>query len=413
MAIERDTAIDRARNIALVRASGKERIIVRRLILLGMLTFMIILTNTNLFPWTNNLYFIYLVRPLLWLSIALTVYRFPRVRAVGRLSLRRFIINLAIGSAVVNILFMMVGGMITGLGKSPYAFGPVTSTVNFLYIGSFVLGLEAARAYLINSYKGKRNLWIIALVGFFCVFTELSLREFQNLTTTYAVIKYLGSTFGPALALSLLTTYLAYLGGFVPAAIFHGIIILFEWFSPILPDLTWPMKTFLGCFIPTFTLLFVRHLYFLQARLIKRTSTESEQLLGWLVTSIISVALIWFAVGLFPLYPSVIVTGSMEPLIKPGDIVLVQKIAGEEAQVGDIIQFYEPERELNITHRVIEVNQEGTPCLFTKGDNNSFADSDPVSMAQVKGKVIKVIPKAGWFTLFLRSNQPIPEDVLN
>ena len=38
-----------------------------------------------------------------------------------------------------------------------------------------------------------------------------------------------------------------------------------------------------------------------------------------------SVAIIWFAVGLFPLYPSVILTGSMEPDIMPGDVVLVAK----------------------------------------------------------------------------------------
>ena len=90
------------------------------------------------------------------------------------------------------------------------------------------------------------------------------------------------------------------------------------------------MKTFLGCFIPTFTLLFVRHLYFLQARILKRTTTESEELFGWLLTSVISVAMIWFAVGIFPVYPSVVVTGSMEPQIKPGDIVLVKKITAKK-----------------------------------------------------------------------------------
>jgi len=385
----------------------------RRWLLLGMLTMMIILTNTGLVPFANHLYFIYYIRPLLWLGVAWTVYLFPRTRAAGRLSLRRFIINMAIGAAVVNILFMMVGGMIVGLGKSPYAFGLFSSTVNLFYIVGFTLGVEAARAYLINGYKGKHTGPVIALLSLFFVFTDLSLREILNLKAGFSMVQYFGGTFCPAFAESLLTSYFAYLGGFVPAAVFHGILLAFEWFSPILPDLTWPMKTFLGCFIPVFTLLFVRHLYFLQARILKRTTTESEELFGWLLTSVVSVAMIWFAVGIFPVYPSVIVTGSMEPQIKPGDVVLVQKIDGEEARLGDVIQFYQPEDQIIITHRVIAVNEEGPRSLTTKGDNNSTADSEPVTMSQVRGKVIKVVPKIGWFTLFLRSNQPIPAGVTN
>ena len=48
-----------------------------------------------------------------------------------------------------------------------------------------------------------------------------------------------------------------------------------------------------------------------------------------ILTGVTGVLIIWFAVGLFPIYPSVIITGSMEPLIKPGDIVLLKKTDGE------------------------------------------------------------------------------------
>ena len=387
--------------------------LLRRLVIVCYVIVILIITNTNLIPFANNTKFIYFGKPLLWLGVAWLVYQFPRGRKAGRMSLQRFINHLAVGSAVVYLLFMMVGGMITGFGRSPYSFGLVTSSINFLYIFSLTVGVEAARAYLLNSYKGKRVFFLIGLVSLFFVFTEISFRELRNLTTIFAAVRYFGSTFCPAFAVNIFTSYLAYLGGFVPAAIFHGLLLAFEWFCPILPDLSWTMKTFLGCFIPAFTLLFVRNLYYLQARLLKRTTTESEELFGWLVTSVIAVAIIWFAVGLFPLYPSVIVTGSMEPVIKPGDIVLVKKIAGEEAMVGDVLQFYEPEEKLNITHRVMAINQEGTKLLETKGDNNEFPDSDPVTMEQVKGKVIGIIPKVGWFTLLLRSNDRIPSEIVS
>ncbi|HHZ17529.1 MAG TPA: signal peptidase I [Clostridia bacterium] len=383
----------------------------RRILLVGMVLMMIILTGTELVPFANESYFIYFVRPLLWLGIALTVFLFPRTKPVARPSLRRFVINMAVGAAVVYILFMMVGGMITGLGKSPYSFGLVASTINLFYIAGFTLGVEAARSYLVNSYQGKYTVPVVALISLFFVFTRLSLREMQGLEAGMALMQYFGGTFFPAFAESLLTSYFAYLGGFVPAAAFHGILLAFERFSPILPDMTWPMKTFLGCFIPVFTLLFVRHMYFLQARLLKRTAEESNELFGWLLTSVFSVAMIWFAVGIFPVYPSVIVTGSMEPMIKPGDVVLVQKLEGDEVRLGDVIQYYHPEIKINITHRVIDINREGQMALITKGDNNSSVDADPVMPEQVKGKVIKVLPKVGWFTLILKSEQPVPEGV--
>jgi signal peptidase len=386
---------------------------VRRWSLLGMFMFMIILMNTNLIPFANNIYFIYCGRPLLWLGAAATVYFFPRPRVAGRLSSRRFLIKLAVGAAIIQLLLMMVGGMITGLGRSPYAFGPITSTINLIYIGSFVLALEAARSFLVNSYQGKRVPVNLVLVSFFLLFTELSPGGFWNFSDRLELVQFLGSEFLPAFAQSILTSYFAFLGGFVPAAVYHGILLLFNWFSPVLPDMTWPMKTFLGCFIPTFSLLVVRHFYMLQTHRLKRNSVESEALFGWLVTSIISVTLIWFGAGIFPVYPSVIVTGSMEPMIKPGDLVLVKKMDGAKVRLGDVIQYYDPERKLHITHRVMAINHSEPTTLVTKGDNNRARDAEPVYCEQVKGKVLKVIPHLGRLTLFLRSNQPIPEGVVD
>lgn len=390
-----------------------KKIMLRRIVLLALLTIMIILTNTNLVSFTNSFNFVYLIKPLLWLGFAFLVFFFPRVRAAGRLSLHKFIVSLAFGAVVIYIMFMMVGGMLTGFGKSPYSFSPLMIILNLLNIVSFTLGVETARAYLLNSYKGERVILIIGVTSILFCLTELSFFELIKITDRFMLVKYLGGTFCPALAGSILLSYLAYLGGFIPATIYHGLLLAFEWFSPVLPNLSWPMKTFLGCFIPIFSLLFIQHLYLLQSRMIKKVAIGSEQIFSWLLTSIVSVLIIWFAVGMFPVYPSVIVTGSMEPEIKPGDIVLLKKITGEEAKIGDVIQYYHQEEKIYITHRVIAINREKETTLETKGDNNSSPDFTPVTLAQVKGKVMKIIPKVGWITLIFRSKGEIPASVIN
>lgn len=369
------------------------------------------LNQSNLFAFNKNIYYIYYIRPLLWLGVAWLVYQFPRYKSAARLSLHRFIAKLALGAGIVYFLFQMTAGMVQGFGRSPYAFTPLAILLNLFYVISFTSGVEAVRAYLINSFKGKKVLFFVGLISVFFVLTEVSIKDFFNIHSGFETVKYIGETFCPSLVESILISYFAYLGGFIPAFIYHGLLLAFEWFCPILPDLNWLMKAFLGCLVPIFSLLFVQHLYLLQARELKRTVSGGEQICGWLVTSTISVLLIWFSVGVFPVYPSVIVTGSMEPMIKPGDIVLVQKMPGAEMQIGDVIQFFHLEEEIYITHRVIAINEDKKKMLQTKGDNNPSADSDLVLLEQVKGRVIATVPKVGWLTLILKSKGEFPFNI--
>ncbi len=75
---------------------------------------------------------------------------------------------------------------------------------------------------------------------------------------------------------------------------------------------------------------------------------------------ILSVLFAWFVVGVFPVYPSVVLTGSMEPGIRPGDAILVKKLTQEEEvlqlEEGDIINF--KREEITITHRILEVRKD-------------------------------------------------------
>ena len=90
---------------------------------------------------------------------------------------------------------------------------------------------------------------------------------------------------------------------------------------------------------------------------------------------------------------SVVITGSMEPTIAPGDVVIIRKC--DEYNTGDIVTF-----KLNsyITHRIVEKTSDG---YFTQGDANNTRDREVISDSIV-GKVVKIIPKAGNFILFIQ-----------
>lgn len=97
----------------------------------------------------------------------------------------------------------------------------------------------------------------------------------------------------------------------------------------------------------------------------------------------------------------VIISGSMEPNINIGDIVITKD--KEDLQVGDIISYRKGHSV--ITHRISQVsyNENGEKIYKTKGDNNNTEDSEEISTADIEGKVVKVIPKLGKISLVLQN----------
>lgn len=100
----------------------------------------------------------------------------------------------------------------------------------------------------------------------------------------------------------------------------------------------------------------------------------------------------------------VVTSGSMQPTIDPGDVVMVEDGGGRH-RVGDVITFRpQEESTLYITHRVVEVRSGvGADAEYvTKGDANPGRDLEPVLANQVVGSVRAVFPFVGRVVLGLR-----------
>jgi signal peptidase len=83
-------------------------------------------------------------------------------------------------------------------------------------------------------------------------------------------------------------------------------------------------------------------------------------------------------------------TGSMAPLINPGDVVVSVATPVSELRSGDVITYGIPVEDRRIeTHRVIELtrNENGTTTIRTKGDANN--GPDPWT-ATVQGETVHV-----------------------
>ena len=107
-----------------------------------------------------------------------------------------------------------------------------------------------------------------------------------------------------------------------------------------------------------------------------------------------------------PIYGAyVIVSGSMEPLIKVRDAVIIKRATMDDIKVGDVVTYRSTDPAfygILITHRVTSIEDvNGEKVYITKGDHNETIDRTPVSFGQIRGKVVMRIPKIGYLKYFL------------
>ncbi len=90
----------------------------------------------------------------------------------------------------------------------------------------------------------------------------------------------------------------------------------------------------------------------------------------------------------------VVLTGSMEPTIKSGEMIIIKEQTNYN--VDDIVTYKE-DRNFFVTHRIINKYENK---YETKGDNNNLVD-EPIDKDQIEGKVIYHSKVCGFFILYL------------
>jgi signal peptidase len=338
----------------------------------------------------------------------------PRIRAKGLLKLRGLVYFGALSFAIIYIIITVLAGFIDGLGKSPYNHSLKGILTNMFFVGSVLIGREFIRSYLVNSFTKKEIYKVFLIIALLMTFTSISFKRYIDISSFSDFVKFTAQYVGPEFSQNLFACYLVYLGGPVASITYIGTIQGFHWLSPILPDLKWITVALIGILAPMFFMMSLQTIYTTASKQLKVRDKNKESPVSWIVTSVISIGIIWFAVGVFPIYPSVIATGSMEPMIKPGDVILVKKVVDMEGinnlKTDDVIQFKRDN--ILITHRIMDVRNDDEEGLGfkTKGDNNSSADSEIVKPEDVKGTIVYTVPKIGWLTLLIKSDKGIDMD---
>jgi signal peptidase len=104
----------------------------------------------------------------------------------------------------------------------------------------------------------------------------------------------------------------------------------------------------------------------------------------------------------------VIYSGSMEPTVKVGSLLLTRPVDVDDLRVSDVVTYRSPGNHTTLTHRIVSIRQEDGDWVFkTKGDASLGPDPQEVILHGQVSKMAFDIPYLGYVVDFARSTQGI------
>ena len=132
----------------------------------------------------------------------------------------------------------------------------------------------------------------------------------------------------------------------------------------------------------------------------RRTVLYGAGTLSMLLISMVSSLSLWIALPWVFLdwSPTLVTSGSMEPLVTPGDVVMVRPVTPEELVPNTVVLYDRPDTG-RVLHRILEQMPDGT--FRTGGDANAVPDSAFLHLEDIQGAAVLAVPWVGrpslWF----------------
>lgn len=347
----------------------------------------------------NNIY-LYIINPLFWIGFAVFL-RANLGAKYRKIQKEKEITKFILIGVLIYIIVYLVSGLFLTFGKNPYLTTFKGLLRNLWTLGIPLILKEYVRYYLIQNVYDKDKTKIAVLISIIYIFIDMRFKTIlANKWTPLYITKTTAQTILPLVAKNILYSYNAIHVGFIPNMCYEFLTRLYTWLSPILPNAPWIMSAIINSVIPVILVLYIRYEknksdYFKSRDKIERADPRS------IIPLVICIILgIWFALGIFPIKPVAIATGSMKPTINIGDIAIIKKCNVNDVIVGDIIE-YQMEG-FTVIHRIAEKKQKNGDFYFvTKGDNNKSTDPKEVTEDQLIGKVIFKVKYLGYPAIWL------------
>ena len=348
--------------------------------------------------WIDYYYYPLLLEFPLACFMGIKMWRLPRKKGISK---RKYLGQFTLWAIIFSLLFLgsvFFGGILNGFSKNPYNTsikGIGYNVVTVIFPQAILLW--STSYWILHQKKNRRLIWAVVMSILMGIST-MTLGRLLNIQSIELAVKLIAGEVIPTIVLNGLILYFSIMASPYIGMMYYVIVTLPFYVLNVVPNLNWLSSFFIKTILLFFGLLILHETYSTKARLVKKRNQSKDSVIGLMMISIFSVMGVWFTVGVFPFFPSVVVTGSMSPSIEAGDIVVIEKVLPSEVEVGDVLYF--ESKNIHIVHRVIDQNEEGQ--FQTKGDNNKSSDLEWVSRDAVKGIVKFKVPWVGKIILWTR-----------
>ena len=209
-------------------------------------------------------------------------------------------------------------------------------------------------------------------------------------------------TFLPSISENILCSYLGLNLGYKPGIVYLLIMNLYKYFLPIIPNPNEYLYSLIFLLLPLIVLIRVIN-WFKKDRTeevaLENYKQSKKEFLYFIPLTIFISSLIYIVSGYFRYYAVAVASGSMEPKISKGDVVIVDKIYNE-IKVGNVLAYNHDGK--IIVHRIYRiVNNNSEYFIYTKGDANNDYDKYKITEDMIVGIVKFKIPIIGYPTILL------------
>ena len=265
----------------------------------------------------------------------------------------------------------------------------------------FIVIKEILRNGMIRKASGNK-LAIVLTVILFILFDVTNAIYVNKLSSAYGVFIFLALDLLPAITSNVMCSYVSYKASYKPVVLYLLIMRLYAYLLPIIPNLNEYLVSIIT-FITPVVYMYQRYKYFAsyEYKDVDRDYNKGNYVL-LAITSCLTIVLVYLTSGYFKYYAVAIASGSMEPNIRKGDVVIVEKIGNkfDRLDEGMVIAF--KYNNVIVVHRLIDIVHDNNEYYFyTKGDNNAKPDGYVVEENMVIGIVNIKIPFVGLPTVWL------------
>ena len=302
---------------------------------------------------------------------------------------------------IAFFLFYYLSGLLIGFAKNTnyltinYFYSIIFPMIFYIFIKEFL-------RYQLLMKSSESKILIVIVCIFFIILDNAVPFSAHSIGFNKDTFLLIALTFLPSISENILCSYLGLKVGYKPAVVYLLIMNLYKYVLPIIPNSSEYLYSLIFLILPLIVLMKIKK-WFTKDRTSQITFENYKknkiELLLFIPLSIFICVLIYVVSGYFRYYAIAVASGSMEPKISKGDVVIIDKNYNE-IKTGDVLAYkHDGKVIIHRIYRIVDNNNEY--YIYTKGDANNDYDKYKITEDMFLGIVKLKIPFVGYPTVLL------------